>query len=92
MSIKASEISDLIKARIEKFEAGAEARNVGNAIARQEAKGVCCHQGVVGYLAEPVYPEQIGLSPGQVRCTDGCGAVFASEDDWFAAMGYALDF
>ena len=70
----------------------AEARNVGNAIARQEAKGVCCHQGVVGYLAEPVYPEQIGLSPGQVRCTDGCGAVFASEDDWFAAMGYALDF
>jgi F-type H+-transporting ATPase subunit alpha len=32
MSIKASEISDLIKARIEKFEGGSEARNVGTVV------------------------------------------------------------
>jgi F-type H+/Na+-transporting ATPase subunit alpha len=32
MSIKASEISDLIKARIEKFQAAAEARNVGTVV------------------------------------------------------------
>ena len=33
MSIKASEISDLIKARIEKFDAATEARNVGTVVA-----------------------------------------------------------
>jgi F-type H+/Na+-transporting ATPase subunit alpha len=32
MSIKASEISDLIKARIEKFQSAAEARNVGSVV------------------------------------------------------------
>src|SRR5271156_56592 len=32
MSIKASEISDLIKARIEKFQSAAEARNVGTVV------------------------------------------------------------
>jgi F-type H+-transporting ATPase subunit alpha len=32
MSIKASEISELIKARIEKFQAGTEARNVGTVV------------------------------------------------------------
>jgi F-type H+/Na+-transporting ATPase subunit alpha len=32
MSIKASEISDLIKARIEKFQSATEARNVGTVV------------------------------------------------------------
>ena len=32
MSIKASEISDLIKARIEKFKSTADARNVGTVV------------------------------------------------------------
>ena len=32
MSIKASEISDLIKARIEKFQSSTEARNVGTVV------------------------------------------------------------
>lgn len=70
----------------------AEARQIGAAIARQRAKGVCCHLSAVGYLAEPVYPEQIGLKPGQLRCTDGCGEVFASDEDWWAAMGYAAGY
>ena len=32
MSIKASEISDLIKARIDKFQSATEARNVGTVV------------------------------------------------------------
>jgi hypothetical protein len=68
----------------------AEAREVGAAIARQRAKGVCCHLSAVGYLAKPVYETQIGLKPGQLRCTDGCGQVFADDDDYYAAMRYAL--
>jgi F-type H+-transporting ATPase subunit alpha len=39
MSIKASEISELIKARIENFEAGTEARNVGTVVSVTD--GIC---------------------------------------------------
>lgn len=70
----------------------AEAAAIGNAIARQRANGVCCHQSAVGYLAEPVYPEQVGLQPGQLRCTDGCGQVFASDEDWWNSMSYAVGY
>ncbi len=39
MSIKASEISELIKARIEDFQAGTEARNVGTVVSVTD--GIC---------------------------------------------------
>lgn len=67
-----------------------EMSQIGNAIGRAEARGVCCHTGVVGYLPEPVYPEQVGLRPGQSRCRDGCGTVFYSDDDWITAMMDAI--
>jgi F-type H+-transporting ATPase subunit alpha len=53
MSIKASEISDLIKARIEKFEAAAEARNVGTVVSVTD--GICRVHG----LADVAYGEMV---------------------------------
>jgi len=53
MSIKASEISDLIKARIEKFEASAEARNVGTVVSVTD--GICRIHG----LADVAYGEML---------------------------------
>ena len=38
MSIKASEISDLIKARIDKFQSATEARNVGTVVDRKSTR------------------------------------------------------
>lgn len=64
----------------------AEMAAVGNAMARARARGVCQHTSIVGYLPTPVYPEQEGLAPGQSRCTEGCGATFDSDDEWFYAM------
>ncbi len=46
MSIKASEISDLIKARIDKFESAAEARNVGTVVSVTD--GICRVHGLAG--------------------------------------------
>jgi F-type H+-transporting ATPase subunit alpha len=53
MSIKASEISDLIKARIEKFDAAAEARNVGTVVSVTD--GICRVHG----LADVAYGEML---------------------------------
>jgi hypothetical protein len=68
----------------------AEMAAVGNAIARARRAGRCAHQSSVGYLPKPVYPEQEGLKPGQSRCTEGCGRVFDSDEDWYAAMDAAI--
>jgi F-type H+-transporting ATPase subunit alpha len=59
MSIKASEISDLIKQRIEKFESAAEARNVGTIISVTD--GICRIHG----LADVRYGEMIEF-PGNL--------------------------
>lgn len=69
----------------------AEMARQGNAIAAARKAGRCAHQSAVGYRNPPVYPEQAGLKPGQSRCTDGCGTVFASDDDWYAAMDAAVN-
>ncbi|WTX01081.1 hypothetical protein OG216_47575 (plasmid) [Streptomycetaceae bacterium NBC_01309] len=43
--------------------------------------GFCTHGSAVRYRPEPVYPEQVGLSPGQSRCTAGCNTVW-DEGGW----------
>ena len=53
MSIKASEISELIKARIEDFQAGTEARNVGTVVSVTD--GICRVHG----LADVAYGEML---------------------------------
>src|SRR5687767_513006 len=53
MAIKASEISDLIKARIEKFESAADARNVGTVVTVTD--GICRLHG----LADARYGEML---------------------------------
>ncbi|MGP3776988.1 hypothetical protein ACTWJ8_39765 (plasmid) [Streptomyces sp. SDT5-1] len=50
-----------------------------------EARGFCSHFGTVGYLPTPVYAEQVGLKPGEHRCTGGCRTVFPSEAAWIKA-------
>jgi hypothetical protein len=59
---------------------------VGNGIAAARKRGICTHQSAVGYLPTPVYPEQEGLKPGQLRCTEGCGRVFDSDEEWYDAL------
>ncbi|MCC7198894.1 MAG: F0F1 ATP synthase subunit alpha, partial [Gammaproteobacteria bacterium] len=57
MSIKASEISDLIQARIKNFDAGSEARNVGTVVSVTD--GICRIHG----LADVAYGEMLEV-PG----------------------------
>src|ERR1700758_5688755 len=56
MSIKASEISDLIKARIDKFKSATEARNVGTVVSVTD--GICRIHG----LADARYGEMLEFS------------------------------
>ena len=53
MSIKASEISDLIQARIKNFDAATEARNVGTVVSVTD--GICRVHG----LADVAYGEMV---------------------------------
>jgi len=64
-------------ADIEMAEYAREARAID--IAR--SRGECVHSSVVGRSStgEVYYPEQVGLAPGQFRCTDGCGRLFEDE-------------
>lgn len=52
------------------------------------ARGVCQHQSSVGLpdSGKIFYPEQRLLKRGQVACTEGCGTIFDSEDEWVRAM------
>lgn len=71
----------------------AQAIQDSNHIDRQRAKGICMHNSVVGgghngqgpLEGGAYYPEQIGLKPGQMRCTEGCGEIFESDEDWHDA-------
>lgn len=69
----------------------AEMERFGNAIAAAERAGRCTHGSTVGYREPPVYPEQVGLKPGQSRCND-CKRVFESDDDWMAAINEAVGY
>jgi hypothetical protein len=62
----------------------------GNAAARAERRGACVHWSSVGYSGGLRSAQQEGLEIGQVRCTDKCGRVFASDDEWQAAMDRAV--
>ena len=62
----------------------------GNAIARARKAGRCTHGSVQGYRGGPRSAQQEGLKPGQLRCTDTCGTVFGSDEEWYAAMDEAV--
>lgn len=62
----------------------------GNAMARAQRAGRCTHGSAQGYSGGPRSAQQEGLEPGQLRCAAGCGAVFASDDAWLAAMDKAV--
>jgi hypothetical protein len=81
--------TERLDADIEQYEMEA----AGDAIARAERAGICTHGSAAGYHYPPIYPEQEGLQPGQLRCTKhtgGCQRVFASDEDWYAAMDEAV--
>lgn len=70
----------------------AEMFEVAATLFRAEKAGQCTHQSAVGYIPPPaVFTAQVGLKPGQVRCTSGCGQVFNSDDDWMAAIRWVLE-
>ena len=64
----------------------AQMERAGNAIARARRAGRCPHQSAQGYSGGPRSAQQEGLKPGQLRCTDTCGAVFGSDEEWYTAM------
>lgn len=76
----------------ERFDADvlqAEMNRRGNHLAALEKRGICTHSSAAGYRNPPIYPEQKGLKPGQLRCTkgtNGCKRVFDSDEDWHAEM------
>ncbi|TDD17237.1 hypothetical protein [Nonomuraea diastatica] len=61
----------------------------GNYLAALRAKGVCTRSSGVMYRDPPVYQAQVGLKPGQSRCTEGTGGcTFVADPDaeWYAAQ------
>jgi len=73
MSIKASEISDLIQARIKNFEAATEARNVGTVVSVTD--GICRVHGLadVAYGEMVEFPENtFGLALNLEQDSVGC--------------------
>ncbi len=54
-------------------------------------RGICQHNSAVSYRVPVVYPEQVGLRPGEMRCTEGCKRVFGSDEEWVDAMRDAAD-
>lgn len=56
------------------------------------ARGNCLHQSTVGRSASGkiFYPEQVGLKPGESRCTDGCERLFFSDEDYYQAVEEAM--
>jgi hypothetical protein len=63
----------------------AEMEETARRLDAHEKAGFCAHQSAVGCIPEPVYEEQRGLKPGQLRCTAGCTTVFESDEAWEAA-------
>lgn len=55
----------------------------GDAIYAARKAGRCAHMSAAGYHKD--FPDR-GLRRGQVRCMDGCGQVFASDEAWHEAM------
>lgn len=68
----------------------AEFEAEGRAFAAAKRAGRCTHSSTVGFVGTIHYPEQVGLKPGQQRCTEGCGQVFDSDDEWAEAMMEAV--
>lgn len=72
----------------------AEFEEYGRRLSSLARRGICTHGSWVGVSAtgEIFYPEQEGLLPGQVRCTDMCRKVFESDDDLIADRTEMLNF
>lgn len=72
----------------------AELAAAGDAVAAARKAGRCPHQGAAGYSGGPRSAQQEGLKIGQLRCIDdgrmGCGQVFGSDEEWYAAMDAAM--
>lgn len=68
----------------------AEMAAAGDAVYAARKAGRCPHQGAVGYGGGPRSAQQEGLKIGQLRCTDKCGRVFGSDEEWYEAMEEAM--
>jgi hypothetical protein len=64
----------------------ASMERAGNAMARAERAGRCSHGSAQGYMPGNSH----GLKRGQLKCTNGCGAVFANDEAWYQAMDDAV--
>lgn len=73
----------------------AEWERQGRLFDRAQKAGRCTHSSGAGYVAGKVfYPEQEGLKPGQIACTEhtnGCNAIFNSDEEKAAATEAALN-
>lgn len=72
----------------------AEMERDANAMRAAQARGECQHSSSCGVSSDGTiyYPEQVGLTGTQRRCTEntgGCAEVFADDEDWYDAMDAA---
>jgi hypothetical protein len=68
----------------------AEYERMGKRLAALRAAGVCAHGWTQGYTPEAA-ARHTGLQVGGIACLeDGCGMVWASEDEWYEARQEAL--
>lgn len=58
---------------------------LGARIHALQQDGVCIHGSAIGAGGDP------DLIGGQLRCTDGCGRVFGSEEEWLDALAEATE-
>lgn len=63
----------------------------GNRASYHRARGICQHGSAVGHRSPAIYPAQQLLLPGESACTEGCGAIFPSDEAWVEAMRDARD-
>lgn len=88
------DLEDILAGRLDADREQAAAERLGAVITWRRNHGICCHQRAVGYSDAPEYPEQQGLGPGELRCTEhtaGCQRIFDSEDHWRSARREAVD-
>lgn len=65
----------------------AELAQAAAGISAARRRGECPHQGAAG-KGNPTHGH--GLTDDQLRCTDGCGRVFASQQAWETAINEVL--
>ena len=64
----------------------AEQQTIDKRFAEIRRNGGCTHGSSIWWIPEPVYPEQRLLEKGQGICTELCGRIFDSEEEYMQVI------